>query len=577
MTAMTIAEAVAKFTTTDPRFAVGAAKIRGVRFRVFENAPASLREMMQRAADAHGDGDFVVYQDDRLSYAGFCDRTCRLAHALTGLGVKPGDRVAIAMRNYPELLLLMMAISSIGAVVVFVNAWWTAREMEYAFADSAAKLCFADGPRMERISAFAGRLGIRLIGVRDGEDGAEASYSALMATSHDTAWPRVGIDADADFAIMYSSGSTGHPKGAVLTHRGAISAVLTWMLSGEVGQMLTHASLGVPTGEAVVEQPVVLICTPLFHVTATHPVWLLSIAIGARVVLLRKWDAEEAVRVIRREAVTRFIGVPTQSIDLMVAARRMGLDMPTLEYLGAGGAKRPPAQVAELAEAFPGRTVASGWGMTETNACGLGLAGPDYLARPGAAGRLLPPLQDMKICDDDGNEVPNGTVGEMVVKSPANMRCYLNQPDATVEVLRDGWLHTGDLAFLDDDGFYTIVDRKKNIIIRGGENIAALDVEAAIHRHPAVIEAVAFSVPDQRLGETVGAAVVLRDGENVCAGALNEFLAGTIAPFKIPERIWFMGEALPRGATDKIDRRALRDDCLARMAAASDNPARKRA
>jgi len=573
MTAMTIADAVERITTTDPRFAVGEARIRGLRYRTFVNAPRTLRDLLRVGQGADAGGDFVVYQDDRLSYAAFCERTNRLAHALTGLGVESGDRVAIAMRNYPELLLVMMAVSSIGAVVVFMNAWWTADELEYAFEDSAAKLCFADAPRRERIAGFAGRLGVRVIGVRDGETGAAGTFAALIAASRATAWPDVPVDTDDDFAVMYSSGSTGHAKGVVLTHRGAISAVYTWVMSGEIGRMLMDASLGVPASGGPLARPVVLICTPLFHVTATHALWLQSIVLGAKVVLLRKWDAAEAVRLIRRERVSRFVGVPTQSIDLMVAARSLGLEMPTLEYLGAGGAKRPPAQVGELAEAFPGRVVASGWGMTETNACGLGLAGPDYLARPGAAGRLLPPLQDMKICDDAGNEVPNGTVGEMVVKSPANMRCYLNKPGETAAVLKDGWLLTGDLARRDDDGFYTIVDRKKNIIIRGGENIAALDVEAAIHHHPAVIEVVVFAVPDLRLGETVGAAVVRRDGESLSAEALRDFLAGRIAPFKIPRHIWFFDRALPRGSTDKIDRRVLRDDCLARTAAASDTPA----
>lgn len=563
MTVMTLGDAAAHVMRADPRFAVTETVIDGVRFRVFENAPRNLREMLRVGESQHDDGDFVVYQNARWSYADFIRDTNRVARLLTdGLGVRPGDRVAIAMRNYPELLLLMMAIASVGAVAVFVNAWWTAEELEYALDDSETKLVFADGPRFERIGAFAERRGIRLVGVRDGEDGAALTFSGLLVQHAKADWPDVAIEPDADFAVMYSSGSTGHPKGVVLTHRGAISAVYSWLMSGEIARLLQDASLGVAGGDAP-EPPVVLIVTPLFHVTATHPLWLHSIPLGARNVLLRKWDAEEAVRVIQRERVSRFVGVPTQSADLMLAAKRLGAEMPSLEYIGSGGAKRPPPQVAELADAFPNRVIASGWGMTETNALGLGLSGPDYLARPGAAGRLLPPLQEMKIADDDGNAVPNGAVGELVVKSPANMRGYLNDPEATAAVLRDGWLFTGDLATLDDDGFVTIVDRKKNIIIRGGENIACLDVEAAIHRHADVIEAGVFPVPDQRLGEIVGAAVQLHDGATLDPEALREFLAEHIAPFKIPEHIWFLDRPLPRGATDKLDRRRLRADCLA--------------
>ncbi len=563
MTVTTVADAAAQVMRADPRFAVEDAVIGGVRFRVFANAPGNLREMLRESASRHDGGDFVVYRDERWSYADFIRDTNRVARLLTDeLGVRPGDRVAIAMRNYPELLLLMMAVASAGAVVVFVNAWWTAEELAYALDDCGAGLVFADGPRHERIAGFAAARGVRLVGVRDGEAGAAWCFSELLGRRAEASWPDAAIAPDADFAVMYSSGSTGRPKGVVLTHRGAISAVYSWLMGGEMARLLQDASLGLPGGDAP-KPPVVLIATPLFHVTATHPLWLQSIPLGARNVLLRKWDAEEAVRVIQREQVSRFVGVPTQSADLMLAARRLSAEMPSLEYLGAGGAKRPPPQVAELAAAFPRSVIASGWGMTETNALGLTLSGPDYLARPGAAGRLLPPLQDMKIVDDDGAAVPNGTVGELVVKSPANMRGYLNDPEATAAVLWDGWLFTGDLATLDDDGFVTIVDRKKNIIIRGGENIACLDVEAAIHRHADVIEAGVFAVPDGRLGEAVGAAVQLHDGAALDAAALRDFLAGHIAPFKIPEHIWFLDRPLPRGATDKLDRRRLRADCLA--------------
>ena len=558
----TAAEAVANIVASDPRFAVVQAEIRGVSYRVFAHAPANLREMMQGAAANHGDGDFLVYQDDRYTYAGFCARTNRIAHAMLSQGVRPGDAVAIAMRNYPELLLVMMAAASIGAVAVPLNAWWTAAELEYAFSDCKARIAFADAPRAERIAAFADRLGVRLIGVRDGEAVAPETLTDFEATTDITDWPDVPIESDADFAIMYSSGSTGHPKGVVQTHRGSISAVMTWVLGGLAARMVANTSSGIPAAEA---RPVVLICTPLFHVTATHPLWLQGIVVGAKMVLIRKWDAEQAVRTIEHEAITRMVGVPTQTFDLIAAAQRLGAGMETLIFVGSGGAKRPPAQVGEIASAFPGKIVGTGWGMTETCAVGIGYSGPDYVARPDAAGHLQPPLQEMRICDAEGRELPDGEVGEIVVKSPCNMRCYLNKPEATAEVLKDGWLHTGDLAWRDGDGIYTIVDRKKSIIIRGGENVSAQEVEEAIHHHPDVAEAGCFPVPDARLGETVGAGIVLRPGRTLTVQALGDFLAATLAPFKIPEHVWLRETPLPRGATDKIDRRALRAECLAKM------------
>ncbi|MEM8749050.1 MAG: class I adenylate-forming enzyme family protein [Pseudomonadota bacterium] len=563
MAAMTLTEAADHVTGTEPQFALDEATIRGVNYKVFKNTPPHLRAMLHDCKAMHGGGadDYLVFQNERWSYDAFCAETNRIAHAMSDeLGIRPGDRVAIAMRNYPELLFLMMAISSIGAVVVFLNGWWTTEELDYALEDSGATTVFADGPRRERLLPLVENRGLRVIGTRDGETHGGLTYSTLRAASTNEAWPEVEIDTDADFAIMYSSGTTGHPKGVVQTHRGAISAVYSWLLTLVIAPLMVEPD---PDAEPVEPlKPAVLIVTPLFHVTATHPMFLLSIPMGAKVAVLYKWDAEEAVRVIDEEKITRFLGVPTQSADLRKAALRMGSKLASLQFLGSGGAKRPAPQVAELQDTFPNIAIASGWGMTETNAVGLGIAGPDYNERPGAAGRLYPPLQKLKILDDEGNELPNGEVGELTVKSAANMRCYLNKPEATDEVLQDGWLRTGDLAMVDDEGYVTIVDRKKNIIIRGGENIACLDVEGAIHRHPDVIEAGAFSVPHERLGEVVGAGIQVRPGSQLTGETLREFLAEHIASFKIPDHYWFREHALPRGATDKTDRRALRAECL---------------
>ena len=562
---MTLQEASDFMTQNDPLFALTEETIRGVRYKVFQNTPQTIAAMLQESAAAHGDGadEYLVYQSQRWTYDSYCTDVKAMAEVLTQeLKINQGDRVAIAMRNYPELLILMMAITSMGGVVVLLNGWWTTEELDYALEDSGAKTVFADGPRLERMLPIYQKHDVQLIGVREGQLEGGPHYDELRSRYAGSDWPDVAIDPDDDFAIMYSSGTTGHPKGVVQTHRGAVSAVYSWLITLKLAPLMAPEDA---EPAAAPRQPVMLIVTPLFHVTATHPMFLLSIPAGAKMVVMYKWDAEEAVRLIQNEEVTRFLGVPTQSADLMEAARKMKAELPSLEFLGSGGAKRPASQVEELQSAFPTASVASGWGMTETNAIGLGIVGPDYLQRPGAAGRLYPPLQQLRILDDDGNELPNGEVGELTVKSAANMRCYLNKPEATDEVLSDGWLKTGDLAKVDDDGYVTIVDRKKNIIIRGGENIACLDVEGAIHRHPAVVEAGAFSVPHERLGEVVGAGVQLKPGADLNSEQLNAFLADHIASFKIPEHYWFQQDPLPRGATDKTDRRVLRDQCLASL------------
>lgn len=558
---MTLEQATEHVTTTNPLFEVTKETIRDVEYDVFKNIPTSVPELLQvsREAQDNGAAEYLVYQDERWTYDAFCSEVNRMSHALQAeLGVQAGDRVAVAMRNYPELPMLIMAISSVGAVVVFFNAWWTTEELEYALADSGARTVFADGPRVERLMPLKAMFDLRLIGVRDGETMTDETYTALLNKTQDDSWVNHPIHTDDDFAVMYSSGTTGHPKGVVQTHRGALNAVYIWVMQLVMAPLITPPEPNAPEAP----RPSILVATPLFHVTASHAVFLLSLPVGAKLSLLYKWDAQEAVRIIEREQVTRLLGVPTQSADLMVASKEMGMSLPSLQYLLSGGAKRPAAQVAQIVECFPNAQPGTGWGMTETNAIGIGMSGDDYIQRPGAVGRLFPPTQALKFLDDDGVEVPVGELGEITVKSPSNMRCYLNKPEATREVFQDGWLRTGDLGVIDDDGFITILDRKKNIIIRGGENIACLDVEGAVHNHPDVIEACAFAVPDARLGEIVGASVHLRDGATITQNDLRDFLSEHIAAFKIPQHIWLTYTPLPRGATDKLERRKLAAQCL---------------
>ena len=566
-----IEDAVRQLTAANPIFETEAVTVRGTTYKAFCNTPQTIRDLLQHSREAQGEGaaEYLVYRDERWTYDEFCSDIKRLAHVLsTEFGIGKGDRVGIAMRNCPELLLLFTATAALGAVTVFLNAWWTTEELDYAVQDADVHLIFADGKRMERLQALQSLRSLTLVAVRDAEAPETPCFSTLMAKVDSAGWPDAPIDPDDDFAIMYSSGTTSDPKGVVQTHRGAVNAVYSWLMGTVLAPLLDPDKVRPDPAP----RPIGLVATPLFHVTATHPVFLLSLPAGAKLVLMDRWDAELAVRLIRDEKITRFLGVPTQSADLAAAAAAMGEGLETLDFLGAGGAKRPAAQVSELHEKFPKADVATGWGMTETNAMGIGMQGKDYLHRPGAAGRLYPPVQELRFLDDDGNDVPPGEVGEITVKSPYNMRCYLNKPEATAATMQDGWLRTGDLGQIDADGFITIVDRKKNIIIRGGENIACLDVEGALHRHPAVAEACAFALPHARLGEVVGACVQLRPGHMAEEQEIKSFLAEHIAHFKVPERIWMQADPLPRGATDKIDRRGLRTACLATLASPEPEP-----
>lgn len=558
---MTPEQAVAHVIQTNPRFAVGEVGIRGVRERVFTNVPNDLPALLRAAAPLYADGHALfAYQGEHWSHERVCADVRRVAHALaTRFGVKPGDRVALVLRNYPELPLLIFAITAIGAVAVPMNGWWTAAELRFGLQDCGARVVFVEARSAERIAPAAGELGLMLIGVRDA--GVAPHYDELVrADQPDPGWPAVTIAADDDFGIFYSSGSTGRPKGVVLTHRGAISAVYSWMFARELPALID--GMPKPPDDTPL---VVLASTPIFHVTALQAITLQGIARGGTVVLMYKWNADEAVRTIVRERVTALSGVPTQTADLLEAAQRLGVRLEHLVVIGSGGAKRPAAQVAPLAQAFPWASVGSGWGLTETNALGTVGSGPDYVAHPESTGRAVPPLQDIRVVDEQDRPLAAGQVGELVVKGPNVMRCYLNQPEETARVLRDGWLHTGDLGTIDETGLITIVDRKKNIIVRGGENIACLEVEGALHGHPDVLEACVFSIPDEHLGEIVGAGVRVKPGARVDEAALKAFLATRLAKFKIPERIWLRTGELPRGGTGKLGRRALRAECLAAL------------
>ena len=551
-------EAIAHVLRTDPEFRVTSATIRGSQLTVFANAPENLRSMLQAAIASDPQRELLVYGQERWTAHQFASDVNRTARMLvTELGVQPGDRVALAMRNYPEMAILLMAIVSAGAVVVPLNAWWSGEELAFAIDDSSAGIVFADAERYRALTPHTEGKGVSLVAVRDATG--PLHYDELLARITDDSWPTTPIAADDDFAVMYSSGSSGRPKGVLLTHRGAISSVHSWKMGKEVAALMDPLAAA---GQS--DKPAFLTVTPLFHVTALHSVFLQGLALGAKIVLMYKWDARAAAEIIEAEQITRFVGVPTQSAELVQAAEQTGRSLDSLETIGAGGAKRPATQVQQLAHHFPKASVATGWGMTETNSLGILLSGPEYVENPEAAGRLTPPLQQMRIVDAEGNEVSTGEVGELTVRSPANMRGYLNLPEETAATLRDGWLYTGDLARVEDSGLVYIVDRKKSIIIRGGENISCLEVEGALHQHPDIAEACVFPVPDERLGETVGAAIYLREGSNTNRGDLNAFLEPRLAAFKRPDQVWFWEAPLPRGGTDKLDRKTLQRLCRER-------------
>ncbi len=538
---------------TDPLFKMTEAEIRGNAYRVFENIPSDLSKFFAEMTAAQGDKPFLTYEGERLSFAELYDQSLRFANGLSKkYGVKKGDHVALAMRNYPEWCVAYIGLISLGAIVVPLNAWWKSEELKYGIKDSEARIVLVDGRRLEYIAPFKDELGLPLILARDKAEGADDHFDTLIGAGAPDPID-VKIEPDDRFCIVYTSGSTGHPKGVVLTHRGALSALYSWFFIASVVEDVRGCSL-------VGDDPGILLAVPLFHVTGSHSIFMMSYLFGRRIVMMRRWDAEEAAKIINAEKLTNFVGVPSQSYELMLAAGNDGLA--SLIDIGSGGAKRPPDQVEKLATAFKQAMPSSGYGLSETNALACIISQNMYQERPGSTGRPAPPLTDIKIVED-GADQPRGEVGEIWIRSPANFEGYWKLPKETAEAITpDGWFRTGDLGYMDAEDFLYIVDRAKDIIIRGGENISCLEVEAAAYECEAVAEAAVFSVPDDVLGERVGLVAYIKEGENLSADALREFLAGKLAGFKTPERIWISPSALPRLGTEKFDKQTIKTIAL---------------
>ncbi|WP_370172972.1 MULTISPECIES: class I adenylate-forming enzyme family protein [Hyphomonas] len=538
-------------------FEIVEAEVLGNRLRVYKNAPPSVREVWLSTLQ-FPERDYLVYQDERWTYAEAHRDVASAAAWMAEQGVKPGDRVAIAMRNYPEWMLLYWACVATGVVVVGMNAWWTPEEMDYALKDSEPKVLFADSERLERALSIDGVTDrMKVVGVRAPDAPAPViQWSDVLAHGGDL--PQVTVDPDSDACIFYTSGTTGFPKGAQLTHRGCVSNLLNMAFSAASTTLATARATGEmppPPEEAPV--PVGLITTPLFHVTANNCAAYLITAAGGKIVLMYRWDAGEALKLVETEKVTAMSGVPIMARELINHPDFATTDTSSLQTLGGGGAQLPPDLVHKIDSSVETARPNTGYGMTET--CGIitSVSADFFIDKPDSAGPAMPNFE-AKCVNELGETLPQGEVGELWVKGSSVIKGYINRPEATAESITDGWLHTGDIARIDEDGFIFIVDRKKDMVLRGGENVYCAEVEAAVYRHPSVAECSVFGVPDDRLGEEVGVAIVLKPGEDVSADALREHCAGIMAKHKVPRYVWFL-TALPRNASGKFVKRDLKE------------------
>lgn len=532
--------------------------------KVFANGPATLRDLF---ADSRSEATFIVYEGERLTFAEAYAQSCQIAHVLVHtLGVNHGDRVAISMRNYPEWMLAFNAITSIGAIAVAMNALWTAEEMAYGLRDSGAKVLFADSERIARLAELSDPPQVAVVAVRPTPAEHDLAphhhlLGDLLAGLGPVPMPEVTLAPTDDATILYTSGSTGHPKGVVSSHRNIVSALLSWEVDIAAQRLVAEANGDLPINAEPEPQPSVVLAVPLFHVLGLHAVYLMCFRSQRKLVGMYRWDPAEAAALIESESIAAFVGPPAMTGDMVREARRTDRDLSSLRTVGGGGASRPPEQVRQIDAVFAEAIPNTGWGMTETNAIGTTINGADYLAHPDSAGRCLAVLE-MRVVDGADTPVPAGERGELQIRGTSLFRGYWNRPEVDAEVFVDGdWFRTGDVAIIDAEGYLYIVDRIKDLIIRGGENIGCGHVEAALALHPAIHEAAVYAVPDERLGEEVAATVYAEPGLDV--DELRTFLGDHLARYEVPRYIFVHDGPLPRTGSGKLFKRELRDQAVA--------------
>ncbi len=541
----------------------------GVAMPAFAMAPPTLAHYFAHFCNEHKDVPFLVDGDLRLTFGeSYAAAMCVAESLATQHGIKKGDRVGIAARNSANWMIAYMGIAMAGGCVTLLNGFWSGDELAYGIRLAECELVLADAGRAARLEGTDHSAKLVMIEHSAPHEGLANVWAAPADQASSVAMRMLGeLTADDLATILYTSGSTGQSKGAYSDHRGVVAGVMSYVSQSAMAKVLLESQ-----GEDMSAQPCALVAVPLFHVTGEVPLFLQSYAIARKLVLMPKWNAEEALRLMAEEKVTYFVGVPLMSYEIATHPNRDQYDLSACKSFAAGGAPRPLEHVTKIKEAFPGGFPLLGYGLTETNAVGCGNYNENYLAKPGSTGKASQPLVEVAILDDDGNPVAQGDVAEVCIRTVANFKGYWNNEEATQKAFtKDQFFRTGDLGYLDEDGYLYIVDRKKDIIIRGGENITCIEVEDAIYAHADIAECSVFGLPDDRMGEVPAAVFNVKQGRDPMEpGALREFLLTRIAPFKVPleEHIWIVHEPLPRLGTQKIDKKTLREAYTKRLTAA---------
>ncbi|MDJ0641280.1 MAG: class I adenylate-forming enzyme family protein [Erythrobacter sp.] len=567
---MALEKIIGELTKEGQPFATVPFERGGVEIPAFAVTPPTLAHYFAHFCNEHKDVPFLVDGDIRMTFGeAYAAGVCVAQGLATQHGVEKGDRVGIAARNSANWIVAYMGIVMAGGCATLLNGFWSGEELAYGIDLAECKVVLADTGRAARLEDNPHKASLVLFDHdKAPAEGLANTWAAPGADAPSIAMAMLGQLGPDDLAtILYTSGSTGKSKGAWSDHRGVVHGVMSYVSQSAMAKILLESQ-----GQDVSDQPSALVAVPLFHVTGEVPLFLQSYAIARKLVLMPKWNAAEALRLMAEEKVTYFVGVPLMSYEIANHPDREKYDLSACKSFAAGGAPRPVEHVTKIKEAFPEGFPLLGYGLTETNAVGCGNFNENYMAKPGSTGRASLPMVDLAILDDDGNKLPQGSVGEVCIRSIANFRGYWNNDEATSAAFTDDqYFRTGDLGYLDEDEYLFIVDRKKDIIIRGGENISCIEVEDAIYAHDDIAECSVFGIPDERMGEVPAAVFRVKSGRDaMSAGELREFLLSRIAPFKVPleEHIWIASEVLPRLGTQKIDKRTVRQQFAGELIAA---------
>lgn len=526
----------------------------------YVNAPENLAQALD-AAREYGDKEFLVYEGERFSFNDVYAQADAIATALQAQGVQPGDRVAIAMRNYPEWMTAFIGTVTMGAVVVPMNSWGTPADVAYTVTDAGAALVFCDQQRFDGLTQELGDA-VPLVLARPASGDHPASLQHFIAPYLGKTPERPSIKSDDLALMMYTSGTSGKPKGAISTHRAVCQAIYNMEFFAAAAAMTNGDRI-----TAMLErgfEPTTLLAVPLFHVSGCYAQFLLNLRGGRRIVIMYKWDVARALEYIEQERVTSMPVAPSMALDLLDNEAFDAADTSSLSAMGIGGSATPPKVVKLLEEKVPNNFSGTGWGMTETNAQGASLTGNAFAEKLGSSG-FPHPIVKLKVVDEEGNEQPSGATGELWIQSCTNIREYWNRPEANAKDFRDGWLCTGDIAYLDEDGFLFLADRAKDMIIRGGENIYPAEIEGCLVEHPSIAEVAAIGLPDERMGEQVAVVVVPREGENLTPESVVAYSREHLAAFKVPSRVVMWAESLPRNATNKVLKGPLKDAVMTQL------------